>query len=343
MEYTIIPKGYKSSLDLRETEKAIKYIKDNFEKNLALALNLERVSAPLFLKKGSGINDDLNGVESKATFMIKDIGCLAEGLFSLAKWKRMKLAEYGFGIGQGLYTDMNAIRCDDSLDNLHSIYADQWDWEKAISRKQRTSAFLEDTVKKIYAVIKTTGEKVHKEFGLRDGLPDDITFIHAEDLCKEYPDLTPRQREDKVAERYGAIFIRGIGANLSDGKPHDGRAPDYDDWITVAEDGRRGLNGDIILWYSLLGRAFELSSMGIRVDKKSMLEQLRLQGKEERLQQQWHRDLIDGKYPLSIGGGIGQSRLCMFYLQKAHIGEVQSSIWPNDVIEICKKRNVSLL
>jgi len=337
---------YESVLPLRETELAIKSIKDYFEEALAKELNLQRVSAPLFVRKGTGVNDDLNGVERKATFSIKDAdGCQAECLFSLAKWKRLMLAEYGFGQGEGLYTDMNAIRPDeDVLDNLHSVYVDQWDWETVISAEQRNLGFLKEIVRKIYKVMKKTEARVYKKYPqIEPVLPKKIKFVHTEQLVELYPNLDPRQREEQIAKKYGAVFIIGIGAKLSDGRIHDGRAPDYDDWITETGNGRRGLNGDILLWYPVLNRAFEISSMGIRVDKDSLIRQLEERGVIERKELEWHRKLLEGQLPLSIGGGIGQSRLCMFFLRKIHVGEVHSSVWPEDMMEKCRQAGVRLL
>ncbi|MDD5135305.1 MAG: aspartate--ammonia ligase [Phycisphaerae bacterium] len=337
---------YKSTLPLRETEKAIKEIKDYFEQTLAWNLNLQRVSAPLFVRKGSGINDDLNGIERKVTFQIKDDNeAEAEVVFSLAKWKRMVLADYGFSPGEGLYTDMNAIRPDeDNLDNIHSIYVDQWDWERVISPQQRNLDFLNDIVRKIYNAVCETEKHLCKLYPeIKSILPKDIQFIHTEELLEMYPDLDPRQREDKITKEYGAVFVIGIGGQLADGSIHDGRAPDYDDWTTPTINGRKGLNGDIFLWYPALNRAFEISSMGIRVDKEAMLKQLEIRNASERTKFDWHKRLIDGRLPLSIGGGIGQSRLCMFLLRKIHIGEVHSSIWPNDVLKKAEQAGIKLL
>lgn len=337
---------YESLLSLRETERAIKLIKDYFQDSLSKELNLQRVSAPLFVKKGTGVNDDLNGVERKAAFRIKDAdNCEVECLFSLAKWKRMMLADYGFEQGEGLYTDMNAIRPDEAvLDNLHSVYVDQWDWERVMSAEQRSLDFLKEIVRKIYKVLKETEEVVHKKYpAIEPILPDQISFIHTEDMVQMYPDLEPRQREEEITKKYGAVFLIGIGAELADGKIHDGRAPDYDDWITPTIEGKRGLNGDILLWYPVLSRVFEISSMGIRVDKDSLLKQLEQRDALERKELEWHQKLLNGRLPLSIGGGIGQSRLCMFFLRKIHIGEVHASVWPDDMIEKCKKAGVRLL
>ncbi len=337
---------YQPTLGLRETERAIKFIKDDFQDHLAAALNLQRVSAPLFLKKGSGINDDLNGVEAKATFRIKDDeGAEAECLFSLAKWKRMVLADYGFGPGEGLYTDMNAIRPDEEcLDNLHSIYVDQWDWERVIGEHERNLGFLKEIVRAIYAVLRNTERAVHDCYAqIAPVLPEEITFVHAEELLERWPDVGPRERENKIVEEHGAVFVIGIGGELADGTIHDGRAPDYDDWVTPTGDGRKGLNGDILLHYPLLSRAFELSSMGIRVDPNSLLQQLEIRGESDRCEFEWHRRLLAGELPLSIGGGIGQSRLCMFLLHKLHVGEVHASVWPQSMIDRCEAAGVTLL
>jgi len=342
----VINENYKPRLSLRETERAIKSIKDFFQENLAKQLNLQRVSAPLFTRKGTGVNDDLNGVEAKATFKIKDDGYSeAECLFSLAKWKRMVLADYGFEKGEGLYTDMNAIRPDEEcLDNLHSVYVDQWDWERVISAEERNLDFLKDIVGRIYKVLKATEIMVNKKYPqIEPMLPDQITFVHTEDMVDMYPQLSPQQREKEVTKKYGAVFVVGIGGQLADGKIHDGRAPDYDDWITETGGGKRGLNGDILLWYPLLERAFEISSMGIRVDKEAMLKQLEIRGALDRKELDWHKKLINGHFPLSIGGGIGQSRLCMFFLRKLHVGEVHASIWPENMVRQCKDSGVRLL
>jgi aspartate--ammonia ligase len=337
---------YKPILDLRQTERAIKFVKDFFQDHLANALNLQRVSAPLFLKKGSGVNDDLNGVEAKATFQIKDDDCSeAECLFSLAKWKRMVLADYGFGPGEGLYTDMNAIRPDEEcLDNLHSVYVDQWDWERVIAAEERNLDFLKTIVRRIYAVLRETEATVCDEYlHIEPILPEAITFVHSEELLERWPELGPRQREDKITEECGAVFVIGIGGELADGTLHDGRAPDYDDWVTPTGNGTRGLNGDILLWYPLLKRAFEISSMGIRVDSETLLQQLGIRGALERRKYEWHRRLLAGDLPLSIGGGIGQSRLCMFFLRKLHVGEVHASVWPEEMMAQCRAAGVNLL
>lgn len=333
MSKLIKPTGYKALLDTKQTEQAIKQIKDFFQENLSTELRLSRVTAPLFVLQGLGINDDLNGVERPVTFPIKDLGdAKAEVVHSLAKWKRLTLAEYHIEPGYGIYTDMNAIRADEELDNLHSLYVDQWDWEAVITQEERTLSYLKNVVERIYAAILRTEYltcETYKE--IKPFLPRKIHFIHSEELLQMYPNLSPKEREDAICKKYGAVFIIGIGGKLSDGKKHDGRAPDYDDWSTVAEDGRAGLNGDILIWYPVLERSFELSSMGIRVDQEALLRQLKLEGKEDRKQLFFHRQLLDGRLPLSIGGGIGQSRLCMVMLHKAHIGEIQASIWPDDM------------
>jgi len=346
MSDLFIDENYRASLDLRETEKAIKFIKDYFQDHLAEALNLQRVSAPLFLQKGSGVNDDLNGVERKVSFPVPAADAVeAECLFSLAKWKRLVLAEYGFAPGEGLYTDMNAIRPDEeTLDNIHSIYVDQWDWERIVEPGQRNLDFLKQIVRTIYQVIRDSATAVHERYPqMKHDLPEDIIFVHTEDLLQMYPDLDPRRREDEFLRRHRAAFIIGIGGELSDGSLHDGRAPDYDDWITPDEDGRKGLNGDIFLWYPLLNRAFEISSMGIRVDRDSMLRQLEVRDAFERKDYFWHQKLLNDELPLSIGGGIGQSRLCMFLLQKLHIGEVHVGVWPEETLRRCRAAGIRLL
>lgn len=345
MSQLIKPKQYECLLDMRQTEQGIKLIKEFFQQNLSTELRLRRVTAPLFVLKGLGINDDLNGVERAVTFPIKDLNdARAEVVHSLAKWKRLTLAEYDIEPGYGIYTDMNAIRADEELDNLHSLYVDQWDWEAVIRREDRTLKFLKDVVERIYAAIRRTEYLVCETYPqIKPFLPEKIHFIHADELLKMYPDKTPKEREDAICEAYGAVFIIGIGGALSNGEKHDGRAPDYDDWSTVAEDGRKGLNGDILIWYPVLGRSFELSSMGIRVDKESLLRQLQIAHQEEREQLYFHQQLLNDRLPLSIGGGIGQSRLCMVLLHKAHIGEIQASIWPDDMRRECKALGMPLI
>jgi aspartate--ammonia ligase len=337
---------YHAFLGVRETEYAIKSIKDSFQDRLSAALNLQRVSAPLFLAKGSGVNDDLSGVERKATFPIKDDGDRqVECLFSLAKWKRMVLADYGFELGEGLYTDMNAIRPDEPcLDNLHSVYVDQWDWERVIRDEDRNLDFLKSIVVRIYEALRQTEHTVHWQYPtIKPILPETITFVHAEELLDMYPKLTPRERENEIAKKYGAVFLIGIGGELADGTIHDDRAPDYDDWSTPTTPGMQGLNGDILLWYPILNRVFELSSMGIRVSPEVLLKQLDLVNAQSRKEYTWHQRLLNGELPLTIGGGIGQSRLCMFMLRKLHIGEVHTSVWPQAMIDQCRQAGVTLL
>jgi len=341
----IFPQNYKPLLGVTETERAIKALKDFFELNLATELNLSRVTAPLFVKSGTGINDDLNGVERPVAFAVKHMrGVRAEIVQSLAKWKRLQLAELGIKPGYGIYTDMNAIRPDEVLDNTHSLYVDQWDWERVITPDERNIEFLKKIVRKIYAVIKRTEQFVYERYPMIEPeLPEEITFVHAEELREQYPKLTPQQREHELLLQTRAAFIIGIGGDLGDGTIHDGRAPDYDDWSTPTPDGRHGLNGDLFVWHPVLKCAFELSSMGIRVDKEALLRQLKIRRCEERKKLFWHRKLLRGEMPLSIGGGLGQSRLCMYFLRKAHIGEVQASLWPEEMIAKCRRHNIRLL
>lgn len=345
MSKLIQPEHYHALLDMNKTEQGIKLIKDFFQQNLSTELRLRRVTAPLFVMQGLGINDDLNGVERPVTFPIKDLGDKkAEVVHSLAKWKRLTLAEYRVSPGYGVYTDMNAIRADEELDNLHSLYVDQWDWEAVITPEQRSLLFLTNIVERIYAAIRRTEYLVCETYDqIRPFLPELIHFIHSEDLLQMYPDLSPKEREDAICKKYGAVFIIGIGQKLSNGEKHDGRAPDYDDWSTIAENGKTGLNGDILIWYPVLQRSFELSSMGIRVDKEALLRQLKIEGEEEREQLYFHRRLLNDELPLSIGGGIGQSRLCMVLLHKAHIGEIQASIWPDDMRKKCAELGMPLI
>ena len=329
INHLIKPIGYKTLLDRRQTEHGIKMIKEFFQQNLSTELRLSRATAPLFVLKGLGINDDLNGVERPVTFPIKDMGeAKAEVVHSLAKWKRLTLAKFGVEPGYGIYTDMNAIRAD----------------EEVITKEERTIAFLEDVVRRIYSAILRTEFLACENFPqLKPFLPREIHFIHSQDLLDMYPDKTPHEREDAICEKYGAVFVEGIGGKLSDGKKHDGRAPDYDDWSTIAENGKAGLNGDILIWYPVLGRSFELSSMGIRVDKESLLRQLKIEHQEAREKLYFHQQLLNDKLPLSIGGGIGQSRLCMVMLHKAHIGEIQASIWPEDMRKECAELGMPLI
>jgi aspartate--ammonia ligase len=343
--HLMIPDSYAPLLDLRETELAIREIKTFFQTNLAFELNLIRVTAPLFVQTGTGINDDLNGVERPVRFPVKALEeAHVEIVHSLAKWKRLRLADLGLQPGEGIYTDMNAIRADEDLDNLHSLYVDQWDWERVLCREERDLDHLIATVRTIYGVIQRTEKYIaHQYTQVAPVLPDEIVFVHSEDLQAAYPDLPPKQRELAICREHGAVFVIGIGAELADGQAHDGRAPDYDDWSTPTRNGYRGLNGDILVYYPLLDCAYELSSMGIRVDAAALRNQLALTGNADRESRYFHRRLLSGELPLSIGGGIGQSRLCMFYLRKAHIGEIQSSLWPSDMIETCLENSIHLL
>ena len=336
LERLIIPKGYKAPLSLRETEVAIKYLKDFFERTLSEVLNLTRVSAPLFIFPQTGLNDNLNGVERPVSFEVKAIhNDSVEVVHSLAKWKRMALKRYKFHLGEGLYTDMNAIRRDEDLDNLHSIYVDQWDWEKVITKEERTIENLKCIVKKIYNVFKQSEAYIKDLYPrISTFLPQDITFVTTQEMEDEYPTLSPKEREDVVAKKYGAVFIMQIGDILKSGQKHDGRAPDYDDWT---------LNGDIIFWYPVIDRAFEVSSMGIRVDEDALRYQLKQADCEEREILDFHKQVLSSDLPYTVGGGIGQSRLCMFFLNKAHIGEVQASIWSQEMIDTCEKENITLL
>lgn len=330
---------------MRQTEQGIKLIKEFFQQNLSTELRLRRVTAPLFVLKGLGINDDLNGVERPVTFPIKDLGeAEAEVVHSLAKWKRLTLAEYEVEPGYGIYTDMNAIRADEELDNLHSLYVDQWDWEAVITAAQRNIGFLKATVRRIYAAILRTEFLVCERYPqIKPFLPEDIHFIHSEDLLAMYPDKDAKEREDLICKKYGAVFVIGIGGRIGGGEPHDGRAPDYDDWTTETDAGHRGLNGDILIWYPVLGRAVELSSMGIRVDRESLMRQLEIKGQSGRASLYFHKKLLDGELPLSIGGGIGQSRLCMVLLHKAHLGEIQASIWPDEMKKECEEAGMMII
>lgn len=345
MAKLIRPKNYQALLDMRQTEQGIKLIKDFFQQNLSTELRLHRVTAPLFVLKGLGINDDLNGVERAVTFPIKDLGdAQAEVVHSLAKWKRLTLAEQHIEPGYGVYTDMNAIRADEELDNIHSLYVDQWDWEAVITQEQRTVEFLKDIVRRLYCAIRRTEYLVCESYPqIKPFLPEKIHFIHSEQLLQMYPGMSAKEREDAICKKWGAVFVMGIGGELSDGKPHDGRAPDYDDWSTEGEDGLKGLNGDILIWYPVLERSLELSSMGIRVDQEALLRQLKISGKEEREHLYFHQQLLSGRLPLSVGGGIGQSRLCMMLLHKAHIGEIQASIWSEQMRAECEQAGMPLI
>ncbi len=329
-----IPTGYRSLLTLKQTELAIKKVKDFFERDLAVELNLTRVSAPVFVESTSGLNDNLNGTERPVSFDLRS-GEQLEIVHSLAKWKRVALKTYGFEAGEGLYTDMNAIRRDEDLDNIHSMYVDQWDWEKIIKKEARNQKTLHETVRCIYAALQHTENYIVNEYSfIGKLLPGEITFVSAQELEDEFPDLTAKEREYAAAKRHGAIFLQGIGGNLRSGKPHDGRAPDYDDWQ---------MNGDIIVYYPVLDIALELSSMGVRVDEESMRRQLEIRGCTERAKLPYHQALLNGELPYTIGGGIGQSRLCMFFLRKAHIGEVQASYWSPEMHKVCHENGIELL
>lgn len=346
MSRLIIPKNYRPALDLQQTEIAIKKIKDFFLSSISTELRLRRVTAPLFVLKGLGMNDDLNGVERPVTFPIKDMNeAQAEVVHSLAKWKRVTLAEYQVKPGYGIITDMNAVRADEEMDNLHSLYVDQWDWERVMPADSRNTDYLMKTVRRIYNAILRTEYFICETYPqLEAFLPEDVHFIHAEELLKRYPGLSPKERENAICKEYGAVFIIGIGGRLSDGHEHDLRAPDYDDYSTVSPaTGLAGLNGDLLVWYPILERAVELSSMGIRVDRDALLRQLSLSGKEDRKELYFHKRLLEGSLPQSIGGGIGQSRLCMILLHKAHVGETQSSIWPEDMRTACKEAGMALI
>jgi len=344
MSKLILPKNYKPLLSLEQTEKAIKVIKDFFQLGLSSELRLKRVTAPLFVLQGTGINDDLSGTERAVGFPIKDMNDRrAEVVHSLAKWKRVVLSEYKVAPGYGIYTDMNAIRSDEELDNIHSLYVDQWDWERTITCEDRNLDFLKYIVRKIHCVLKCTEYQVFENFGITPILPEQITFLHTEEILKMYPDLTPKERENEICRQYGIVCLIGIGGKLADGQPHDLRAPDYDDWTSETIQGYKGLNCDILLWNPVLESAFEISSMGIRVDAEAMLRQLKICGAEQRQKLEFHKSLLNGALPLSIGGGIGQSRLCMYFLRKAHIGETQSSIWPKEMIDTCKKHEIFLM
>lgn len=331
-----IPEGYKSALDLKETQIAIKQVKDFFQGQLSAELNLHRVTAPLFVTPESGLNDNLNGVERPVSFGIKEQNeRKAEIVHSLAKWKRMALGRYGFNVGEGLYTDMNAIRRDEDTDNIHSIYVDQWDWERVITHEDRTEETLRETVKSVYEALRVTEKHMSNLYDyITCFLPEEITFVTSQELLDRWPELSPKEREYNAAKEHGAIFLEKIGGPLTDGKPHDGRAPDYDDWE---------LNGDIIVYYPVDDIALELSSMGIRVDEVSLPKQLKAAGCEERLSLPFHKAIMEKRLPYSIGGGIGQSRICMFFLRKCHIGEVQVSIWPDKDVEYAKEHGVTLL
>ena len=336
MSYLIKPKNYKPLLDLKQTELGIKQIKEFFQLNLSSELRLRRVTAPLFVLKGMGINDDLNGIERPVSFPIKDLGdAQAEVVHSLAKWKRLTLADYNIEPGYGIYTDMNAIRSDEELGNLHSLYVDQWDWERVITNEDRNVEFLKEIVNRIYAAMIRTEYMVYEMYPqIKPCLPQKLHFIHSEELRQLYPNLEPKCREHAICQKYGAVFIIGIGCKLSDGKKHDGRAPDYDDWE---------LNGDILVYYPVLDIALELSSMGIRVDETALDKQLTEAGCDDRRELPFQKAILNKELPYTIGGGIGQSRICMFFLRKAHIGEVQCSIWPEEIRKEAEAHGIQLL
>ena len=335
MSSTVIPEGYRSLLTQRQTQIAIKKVKDFFQKNLAVELNLTRVSAPLFVSTDSGLNDNLNGTERPVSFDLLHSDAELEIVHSLAKWKRLALKRYGFAVHEGLYTDMNAIRRDEDTDNIHSMFVDQWDWEKIITREERTEETLKQAVRYIYEALKHTENYIADDYNFVEKLlPEQITFVTSQELEDRWPDATAKEREYNIVREHGAVFIMQIGGALKSGKPHDGRAPDYDDW---------SLNGDILVYYPLLDIALELSSMGIRVDEQAMRRQLAIRGCEERASLPFHKALLNGELPYTIGGGIGQSRMCMFFLRKAHIGEVQSSYWPPETVEECRKHGIELL
>ena len=335
MSKVFIPAGYKTPLSVYEMQRAIEFIKSNFQVNLGQALNLRRVSAPLFVREDSGLNDNLNGVERPVSFDIPDVGANGQVVHSLAKWKRLALKRYEFNVGKGLFTDMNAIRRDEEVDNLHSVYVDQWDWEKIITKEERNLETLKETVRTVYKVLRKTEKymSIHYDY-IEEILPHDIFFVTTSELAEMFPDYSPKEREYYIAKAKGAVCIMQIGETLENGKPHDGRAPDYDDWA---------LNADIVVYYPVLDIALELSSMGIRVDKKALLDQLQKAGCPERAELPYHKAVIGGELPLTIGGGIGQSRICMFFLRKAHIGEVQCSLWSDEVMEIAKENGLQLL
>ena len=330
-----IPGDYRSALDIRQTQVAIKEVKDHFERSLAKHLNLTRVSAPLFVTPESGLNDNLNGVERPVSFDVLETGAQVEIVQSLAKWKRLALGKYGFAPGEGLYTDMTAIRRDEETDNLHSIYVDQWDWEKVIEKKDRTFDTLKENADAVYEAMKDTERYISEKYDyIKDQLPDKLTYISSQELEDAYPDKTPKEREREAVKLHGAVFVSRIGEMLRSGEKHDGRAPDYDDW---------SMNGDIIVYYPVLDISFEVSSMGVRVDEDALLRQLKLAGCEERKELAFQKALLEGKLPYSIGGGIGQSRICMYFLRKAHIGEVQSSVWPEATLNEAERIGLQLL
>ncbi|MCI8360011.1 MAG: aspartate--ammonia ligase [Clostridiales bacterium] len=335
MEQLTMIEGYRSALSLRDTQKAIKFVKDAFQSGLAQALNLERISAPLIVRQSSGLNDDLNGVERKVDFDMKEIGGRAEVVQSLAKWKRVALKRYGFSVGEGLYTDMNAIRRDDDVNNDHSICVDQWDWEKVIRREDRNLNFLQETVRTIAGVVADVKEQVRGRFPTLTGeIRREVYFVTSQELEDAYPGLTPKEREAAVVKEHKTVFVMQIGGALKSGRLHDGRAPDYDDW---------SLNGDLLFWNEILEQPIEITSMGVRVDADALRRQLQIRGNEERMQYAYHQGVLRDELPLTVGGGIGQSRLCMLLLEKLHIGEVLCSIWPEETERVCREKGIQLL
>ncbi len=340
----ILPKDYKPIMDTFQTAHALQEIRKFVALNLETEMHLHRVSAPLFVEKGTGINDELSGIERPVSFPATAmVGVEAEVVQSLAKWKRMALKKYDIRLHEGIYANMHAIRPDEQPDNLHSLFVDQWDWEQRIEEKDRNIAYLKKTVKKLYFILKRTETFVEKLYGIQPELPEDIHFIHSEELLQLYPELTPEERERKITKKYGAVFLIGIGAALTNGESHGGRSPDYDDWITPNDDGYKGLNGDILIWNSVLDREVEFSSMGIRVSSQSLQEQLQIRNQEHRKGLLYHKKLLNNELPLCIGGGIGQSRLGMYFLRKAHVGEISVGIWPQEMVEICAANNINLL
>lgn len=340
----ILPKGYRPFLSTLSTAHALQQLNRFIELNLETELHLHRVSAPLFVEKGTGVNDELNGTERAVGFSIKAMeGMEAEVVQSLAKWKRIALAEYEVPVHEGIYTNMHAIRADEDPDNLHSLFVDQWDWEKRILPEDRTLGSLKKTVKKLYAILKRAEVFVHKQYGIVPELPEYIHFVHTEELLQRYPLLSPQQRENEITKKYGAVFVIGIGGALSNGLPHDGRSPDYDDWSSKNDEGYYGLNGDILIWHPVLKRAVEISSMGIRVNKEALIRQLELREQTDRMELLFHQLLLNDELPLCMGGGIGQSRIGMYFLRKAHIGEVSAGLWPEEMVHLCKAHGIRLL
>ncbi|MCO5231879.1 MAG: aspartate--ammonia ligase [Chitinophagales bacterium] len=340
----ILPEAYQPRMDTLATSYAFQQLKNFLGINFETEMHLHWINAPLFVQKGTGVNDDLNGTECPVSFPIREVNNIqAEVVQSLAKWKRMALAKYNIPMHQGIYTDMHAIRPDERPDNLHSIFVDQWDWELKISAEDRNIEFLKKIVKKLHFIFRRAEAFMHKQYGIQPALPEKIHFIHSEELLQRYPHLSPPEREQAITKEYGAVFIIGIGGALSDGKQHDGRSPDYDDWSTPNSSGFSGLNGDYLLWHPVLNRAVEISSMGIRVDKESLIKQLEIKGENRRKDLLYHKMLLNNELPLTIGGGIGQSRAGMYFLRKVHVGEISVGLWPEEMIQLCKEHNINLL